>query len=699
MLDVAKYDFIIRSLEVSQTDVANAVGTSAQNICMICAGRHRPSSDLAQKIETYLKDIHLERRGRTNPAEVSAMVQAMLYPPPPSFDPPTGSDDKKRNSRGFSASVRKTPPAPGNSEAKRAGRGFSAVLRKTPPPAENPLCLDTWEDAEREYVALAEDYTFRRKRVLFDAIRERFSQYSQHKNSGLQKVLSRKTGVKLRKRSKNKAVTKRDAAIFQTVYPAFVAKRGREYSKGAYAERAKTSRRTLIRELFTEQPELTAQVESVLSLPEYSHLKRPSNLVSYLEKTIRRFDGGADAVAEVKAYQGRGQMPRAATPFKMVFLDASTVKADVVNGFGTESDKGYKRNFFFVCRDVATRKVWGSLHAAQSEDYGWGGGLPKWEAERLVTSGNALMDLLFQMGHAPETAVIDRKSGVATQLLTLKPDKVINVMPGVLGWVAADCLFHIRQGGRSTGGAYVERDIRTVQDYIEGVEARLSATKELRGQGFRADRQFDSEIEYRRAFEETLQKVNALLVSAPSGYERPDVGLKTRQQHIDDLMHTAAPRVLAPDASRKWIDIVRRARVGVVENRRVKFGHGRESRFAELEGVISGLEGPIADYSGEEAISIAIPGGMLASDTPDLVRVYIIDRRDNRLPRILRATAHVARVDELMHPVSRPQPGHYCARPDREVDEIAKGRDGAKAAWKETVDALKPKEATTGRII
>ena len=577
---------------------------------------------------------------------------------------------------------------------------------KNTPPAEPKYEFTAWSDVRRAYKSLCLDYTQAKSRAFYAAVKDAFPKYAAKSDTAIQKVLARETGKKTRSRKDNPLVDERKKALVTALYPAFISKRSRAYSKGAYADKTKTSRRTIIRELFTEEPTLKAQADAILADPYYASLKsigaeaktpadRDRIFVRYLEKLFVEVDGGANPTAEVATAQYRGRGVRAMRPGQIIYIDASTTKCEVANSFGTKSENGYQRPFFFLARDVASRKIFGYRHTAENEVYGWAGGLPSWNETTQKTAGNFFYSLLGEMGHAPEIISIDKVSGVAAQLLSLDEEKEINVMPGVLAMLACGTIFHIRKGGAKTAGNFIERDVRTVQDYIEGVEARLAISKELAGQGLRKNRKFDSELEYARAFNEAIQKTNSLLVPKPAGFEAPENWLlKMREQHWTDYL-AQMPLALAPDWRSKVGDIIRKARIWKITNRRAKVGYGSDMRFADLEGAIRDMDGVLTDYSGEERTAIALPGGMIAGDKPGLVRVHIIDNlRENKLPRMLLAEAQVARVDEYCQDVKRPTPGHYCALPDRQVDEIAKVRDTANKDWKRRV-----KQATTDEPI
>ena len=105
MIDPSKIGFLVTSLGLSQTEVADVIGIRLPHLSNIIAGRDVPSLDVAVKLDAYLKQVHFQRNGETMPPEVKQIVFNLLYPPPPTFTP----DGKMRRGRN-------TPPIPPGSK-------------------------------------------------------------------------------------------------------------------------------------------------------------------------------------------------------------------------------------------------------------------------------------------------------------------------------------------------------------------------------------------------------------------------------------------------------------------------------------------------------------------------------------------------------------------------------------------------------
>lgn len=134
MIDYSKLDFLIRSLELRQTDVAKETGTTPQNINQICLGISKPSLDLAIKIESLLCNVWQRRAGQTVPPEVAGLVKAILYPPPPEF--PGGkkraSKTKKEEALGDSGPETQTEGIAAYQTSNSQGKGFSLTVGENP---------------------------------------------------------------------------------------------------------------------------------------------------------------------------------------------------------------------------------------------------------------------------------------------------------------------------------------------------------------------------------------------------------------------------------------------------------------------------------------------------------------------------------------------------------------------------------------
>ncbi|MCX7805927.1 MAG: helix-turn-helix domain-containing protein [Planctomycetota bacterium] len=683
------------SLHLTIPEVAELAGVTGRTIQNVETGAHDPRRSVYERIRAALRRAYLDR-GPVRPLEMDDFVRRFLgLPPRGPGRPPKGPGRDRRRRLPSDGAGGAAPAAaegdcanggnPVGAEATRAGTasggdatapvGIDAAANPAPVgiaaaaanPAPAPWPPPGLHDPARladAWRALAADYSRARRRALLDAIREACPWAATLSDGAICARMVRLHGVRPGRRSRcgGRPTAERDRAWAAILGAALAAHRKEAVSKGAYDDRAPGSRRK--------------QLVALLALPEMrERLQAEAGAVPTIhqaERVLRRYVGRVAPRAECRAYIDGCLGTRARYAGQVMYTDGTGPQVRVLRRWGIRSSKGVLKPQWYVLADQASGRI--SIHPsmAAGEAALDPAGQSAWSA--------ALWEWLFSLGFAPEVLVMDAISGLAGDLARLEPGRPPALTKGVLLWLAAGALPYVHQPARPTGGAHVERAIREAKDAWAAKLIADAVAAELAGAGPTRAREFGSFTEFVRATRELEESLNAMAYR----------GAESRAALWERGAAERASRALAPDARARADAILAAARVTVHQAGRLRCRVGEKVVAADVmpETLRLSPRAPAGHRLPEDAPALTFPGGLLASDPPDLVRAVIVEVHDGQ-PLFHAAAARVASLDEYYQDTRLPYFGEgFRARPRSVEDEKAAMRDRMAEAWRERVAAL-----------
>jgi hypothetical protein len=719
-------DFLIRSLGLRKVDIAKEVGTTVQNISMICTGEHNPSFGLADRIDGFLKHTWQKRRGETIPPEVKKIVFEMLFPPSP-FDP-FESQKRRRKEPNAGVGIQSQEPAPAtaqteaarrtnsaNGEAKHgangtgnsegtgvsdsgtgAGRvppggdefqggvpqgpGRSGALdsaASTPPggadrgPATQagPAYFESYGDAKRAYSELIRDRrpgARSRRREFCQAVRNCLIQFVSKDDSEIIRAFRRDTGRKIRRRGKDPEIQAKRRRMFEIFAGAVASMRKKvTHSKGAYDEHTAISRRQTISKVLENPQILTALQTEFGSLPS----------VEYALGLYSEFVGRVDSIAECDRHITKligWQAPWVGYAIVADFtgLDVRVDRHHNAVPVGQQNNRrGFQKLWLGNAVDSLSAKNWIYPHFADNETTGWPGFI-EWLYLEVLKYG-------------PPCLIVDRISGVFAKLLDLKADeKNLEISPAVALVLLAGTWPHVHQGGRATGGAHVEISNRITKDEARGLLVRRALLKELSGHGLVSDVKRMTQLEFTAMLQELQTRMDQRIL-ARAGDSR--INLWNDQEGAIQRSELA----LADDAAERWRSMAEQIKVGMAHHNTFTTRDGGEKFVAEIEYPEPMTADDIVPSRVSGMAALLVPCGLRKIDDPEAKRLLLVEPTNGQ-PRLHLVRAKVCARNRFGLERRRPVIGHgHIAKPDNELDHFARERDKQAKAHEQRARALK----------
>ena len=332
---------------------------------------------------------------------------------------------------------------------------------------------------------------------------------------------------------------------------------------------------------------------------------------STILRKIAALHGPADRLRDYDDYTRRFWGWQAEYPDQGVGFDASGLDVEVQNAWGDiRSGKPMRWAFFTV--DAASG--YQTIYAPEcgSEQAGWKGGACDW--------------LVKQLRHAPEYVFTDRVSSLFEVLGALAPGDCINRQQGgpplgIYFLLACGARPKVGKPETPTNKAFVERGIGIAKDQFGGILECIAGEREHAGilplhdaRGRRLwRRRFDNEPAFQQAIRRLTNHVNNLPNFRDSGKSRAELWNDPESQRRRE------ERRLVPDAWNRFLEMLKDVRVGVVEQGNLLCMHRGGIPVGQLNA-------PVAEDDAG-AVMLLLPGGLLASDAPGLLRCYAIRKR------------------------------------------------------------------------
>lgn len=396
-----------------------------------------------------------------------------------------------------------------------------------------------------------------------------------------------------------------------------------EYVGGALRREQQQGPRRDVDSRFAETASRRVLLESLFRVPSFQKeaarvwqgqraTPGPFPTVNAILRKIAEAHGSAGRLADYDVYTREMLGWEAEWSGQALGLDATGLDVEVQGAWGDQRDGKPKRWAFFMT-DAASGRQW--LHAPHcgSEQAGW---------------PDALERLCRQLSWAPEFVFMDRVSTLIEGLSYIAPGEDLihrrkaAVPLGVLFLLACGARPKVTRPNNPTGKAFVERGIGVAKDHFAGLLAERATALEYGGQLPAADsrarrvrrRRFENEPQFQKCVSALVNHVNTLPNFRGSG--------KSREEWFNSHAASIAKRqerALVPNAWQEFLRIAPRIRVGILAGAdQIATGRGEEA--------VGQLSAPAAEDD-RGAVLLIIPGGLLASDAPGLLRCYAIRRR------------------------------------------------------------------------
>ena len=385
-------------------------------------------------------------------------------------------------------------------------------------------------------------------------------------------------------------------------------------------------------------------------------------------RKIAELHGPADRLRDYDEYTRRFWGWQAEYPGQAIGFDATGLDVEVQNAWGdTSTGKPMRWAFFTV--DAASG--YQTIYAPEcgSEQAGWKGGACDW--------------LVKQLHRPPEYVFTDRISSLFEGLGTLAPGDCVNRLQGgaplgIYFLLACGALPKVGKPETPTNKAFVERGIGIAKDQFGGILECIAGEREHAGTLPRHDargrrlrrRRFDNEPSFQHSIRRLTDHVNNLPDFRDSGKSRADWWNTAESQRRRELRH------LVSDAWNRFLAILKDVRVCVVEQ--------GELVCTQRGGVpVAKLNAPVADDD-RGAVMLLLPGGLLASDAPGLVRCYAIRKREGLTAITLYEGQSCEVLDYGYRGIPRPI-GDYRLRPETEPEQQRHAAQTAAQKYEETL--------------
>jgi hypothetical protein len=408
--------------------------------------------------------------------------------------------------------------------------------------------------------------------------------------------------------------------------------------------------------------------------------KNPGKLPT-LETTLRwigRAHGPANRHLDADAYIHRLQGFRPKRPGQVGCTDGSTFDCDVPGSWG-DVVSGKPRRWFALISDIGSGFSWGRSPNAGSEHQLWDSSF-----DSLVQESCCARGCVF------EALLMDRTTALAEPLGSLSPGENINRKTngpplGIL--FLLQCGVHLILGTprRKTGNAFAENRNLWLKDRGYGKMERRAGELEHRGKcpskdtrGRRIRRRYfaGGEPEYQRFFRECLFEENNHPNFRDSGKSSAELLTAADAQQTR----------LVPDSWSKFLGMLKYVRVGIV-------AQGDLVCTAGGGDPIGKLNAPVADDD-SGAVMLILPGGLLESDTPGMLRCWAIRQRQG-LTALTLYTGQAAERDAMGFSTLKPLFGEHRAKIENEEE---RKRNAAQVAAERYVESLPPQEVAPAAV-
>ena len=496
--------------------------------------------------------------------------------------------------------------------------------------------------------------------------------------SAIIKRCQRATGINLRKRPRCTAVVRREIAIHEILVGPLAQHRRDAQDKGAGLH-SLGSRRAVLEGVLR----VPAIQQALKDHPDIREI--PSR--NLIESVMRAELGAVNRAIECKDHLERCLGFRTEYSGQVAVVDATGWP--VCFRYGDKREK-HKR-WIFLNVDVASARVWMAEFSATSESEGW---RPKDNPDRQ----DVMLLFLRMMGFFPEWLINDAISTLTDGLRFLKPGQnpSESLSWGMLLWLAGGVRPYVRMGERPTGGAQVERAVRSVKDRLAELGTKRAVMLEAKGAGLQKITGCDNELEFMAQITQAVSELNA------SKLQRRGCPLTREQLFLNEnaqgrrAARSIAANLWHPGENNipNWRRIIGAAKVGTVNRGRINVRLNGKPWVAELE-----RPGDL-ECRPEERTALILPPGARQGDDPESFRIIIIETEGARV-QYHPATAKAIKVDEYWQDISKPLIGDFRALPEGAADKFARNRDAAAAEYRSKVAAktVRLKEGTTGKYI
>ncbi len=343
----------------------------------------------------------------------------------------------------------------------------------------------------------------------------------------------------------------------------------------------------------------------------------PFPTVKTILAKLTAYFGNADRLEEAdEHHREMGGCFEAKHAMQAIGLDATTLDCSVANAWG-ENFNGKPRRWAACMIDVASGKQWMYAPNCGNEAALW-------------TDMDAVTWLFKQLQVAPEYVYTDRVGSLFEGLSYLNPGEEIfmrrkrAVSKGVLALLACGIKVKLSTPHNPTGKAFCERGIGICKDQFAGIMAKRAMELERAGQlpdnaqdGRKPRRRwFSSETVFRQCADYLVDFVNNMPNFRGSGNTRNELSAMEYGRNREYFER----RQLVANAWEVFEEkILPGIKIGIMQGREIismgegkkPFGHVKIPVDAELK----------------DAVVLMIPGGLLASDKPELLRCYVIQQR------------------------------------------------------------------------
>jgi len=486
------------------------------------------------------------------------------------------------------------------------------------------------------------------KRLLHETIRSRILEAHGMSDNAIQKKLARLSGRKLRRRKST--MDDRNQVIYDIVAPLLAeARQSSTHSKGAGDTHNFGYRISDVKAILAALTTKEKFKAAGLALPSVHlvcqifrdrgwHVQPRIEVTRYVQAMVGTNTGHAGQQI---------QMDATGLPIKVQRRIIDIAPGEKGNL------RGYAKPILHVAVDPASGFMWNSRTFADNETDNW---------------APFLIHMLFnELKYAPETALVDRVSGVFQSLFNLDPNanKLRNakIQIGAMAWIAAGVKVQLTTPEHAQAKGCVERANGIYKhDFFEQIDMRRRLDEAERGK-LRAPRTYPDDIYAQRIVDEARAAFNAREFSRDGAV----AGRPCELWQLPSAVAWRNSRLLASDARARWTAIAPRIQIGFLAGKYFTAKIGDRKAEAVIDGEL-----PFEPQS--EVRAILIPQGLLAADDPTKFRVIVLEERT--LYRMHMLTAAPVARDEYGRSQRRPMHGGgFAALPDRAQDKIKKEQD------------------------